>query len=257
MPTVTDSEEIYVLGKKVRLLQPANEGFRTSLDSVMLAAACPVTGSAAAEGKAQRVLDMGCGVGGAAFCLLHRVPDCHVTGVDIEPAYIACAQKNVALNGREGHCEFVQADITAFNVENPAARFHHIICNPPYLEAGAHVPSPDRVKAGARGNLAQELTIREWVASALRLLKSGGSLTMIHRADAVDRIIRAMGGSFGAVEIIPLWPRQGVEAKRVIVRAVKDRKTPARLHAGLVLHDMDGSYTPQAEKILREGAALL
>lgn len=246
---MTESEQIYVLGKRVELLQPKH-GFRTSLDSVMLAAACPAKGTA-------RILDMGCGVGGAAFCLLHRIPECHVTGIDREEEYISRAQGNIALNDAEGRAAFIMGNIMEYEVESPADRYDHIICNPPYMEAGAHTPSPNPVKAGAMGHYDQELSVREWVACGLRLLKSGGSLTMIHRADATDRIIRAMGTAFGAIEIIPLWPKTGKDAKRVIVRAIKDRKSPATFHAGLVLHNDDGEYTEEAEAVLREGAGLL
>lgn len=249
MPKVTDSEKIYVLGKRVGLIQPKH-GFRTSLDSVMLAAACPAKGAA-------RILDMGCGVGGAAFCLLHRIPECRVTGIDREEEYITRARDNISLNDADDRVEFIMGNIMDYDVPSPAARFDHIICNPPYLESGAHTPSPNPVKAGARGHHDQELSVREWVACGLRLLKSGGSLTIIHRADATDRIIRAMGLSFGAIEIIPLWPKIGKNSKRVIIRAIKDRKSPATFHAGLVLHNGDGEYSAEAEAVLREGAGLL
>jgi tRNA1(Val) A37 N6-methylase TrmN6 len=63
-----------------------------------------------------------------------------------------------------------------------------------------------------------------------------------------------LGRRFGAVEIIPLWPRQGEAAKRVIVRARKDRQTPCTLHPGLVLHEAGGSYTPETDGILRDMA---
>ena len=78
-------EEIYVLDKRVRLLQP-EKGFRTAIDSVMLAAACPARGGT-------RVLDMGCGVGAAAFCLLDRMPGAFVCGIEIQSQYIELAQK--------------------------------------------------------------------------------------------------------------------------------------------------------------------
>ena len=80
---------------------------------------------------------------------------------------------------------------------------------------------------------------------------------MIHRADAVDKIVQGLGKKFGQVEIIPLWPRAGQPAKRVIVRARKDSRSPAILHPGLVVHNADGSYTPDADRILRGGAALV
>lgn len=236
--------EIYVLNQRVRLLQPDN-GFRTSLDSVMLAAACPAQ-------KGDRVLDMGCGVGGAGFCLLARVPECHVTGVDIQADHVELARKNIEFNDAVGRAEFACANIVNFMQDAPSEqRFDHIICNPPYLEAGAHTPSPQEKIAIARGHVDEEMDVKVWVDSGFRLLQSGGSLTLIHRADHTDRIIQAFGKRFGAVTVIPLWPHAGEPAKRVIVRALKDRKTPAILHPGLVLHGPDGAYTEEAEKVLR------
>ena len=243
---MTDPVEIFVLDKNVRLLQPA-QGFRTSLDSVMLAAACPATGN-------ERVLDMGCGVGGAAFCLLHRVPGLQVTGVDVQRDYIELAKGNIALNNKTNRIGFVAGDIREYESDQP---FDHVMCNPPYLEAGHHTPSPSEGLAKARGHDEEEMSVKDWVDAGFRQLKSGGSLTVIHRADAVDRIIAALGRRFGAVEIIPLWPHQNENAKRVIVRARKDRKTPALIHAGIVLHNSDGSYTGEAERILRGAAPIL
>lgn len=237
--------EIHVLDKKVRLVQP-EKGFRTSLDSVFLAAGCPAL-------PGERVLDMGSGVGGAAFCLLWRVADGHVTGVEIQQSHAEMARANIVLNGCEGRAEFIVSDIAEFS---GAALFDHVICNPPYLEAGTYTPSPSGERATALGHEGQERTLKDWIDAGFRNVKSGGSLTIIHRADMTDKIITGMGKRFGAVEIIPLYPRAGEEAKRVIIRAVKDRKTPARLHAGLILHEVDGAYTKAADAILRDGTAI-
>ncbi len=239
---MTDPVEIHVLDKRVRLLQPA-EGFRTSLDSVMLAAACP-----AREG--QSVLDLGCGVGGAAFCALERVPGTTLTGIDIQPDYIDLAVRNIDLNGMSGRAAFACADARDYE----GGPFDHVICNPPYLEAGAHTPSPQEGRALANG---AELDVKDWVDAAFRNLKSKGSLAMIHRADMTDRIIQALGRRFGAVEIIPLLPKEGEAAKRVIIRAVKDRRSPCVVHAGLVLHDKEGAYTPAIERVLRHAEAVV
>lgn len=241
--------EIHVLDKQVRLLQP-EKGFRTSLDTVLLAAACPAQ-------TGQSVLDMGCGVGGVLFCLAHRVPGLALTGVELQEGYIALAQENSALNDADPVPSFIQSDIRDFSVDEPTQRFHHVVCNPPFLEAGHHVRAQDDGRAKALGHEDADMDVGGWVDAGFHNLKSGGSLTMIHRADAVDRIIQALGRRFGAVEIFPVYSRAGDAAKRVIVRAVKDRKTPATLHAGLVLHEADGSYTAEADKILREGKAIL
>ncbi|MCB9989472.1 MAG: methyltransferase [Rhodospirillales bacterium] len=263
--TIESPVEIHVLDKKVRLLQPA-QGFRTSLDSVMLAAACPVQ-------DGQSVLDMGCGVGGAAFCVLQRLSGAHVTGVDVQADYVALAQRNIELNGAQVLAEFVCADIRDFK---PDRRFDHVICNPPFMEAGHHTPSPHEGRALANGHvdichsehceeseaaaqdpsLTLRMTLKDWLDAGFHNLKSGGSLTMIHRADMTDKIIQGLGRRFGAVEIIPLWPRAGQAAKRVIIRAIKDRKSPAALHPGLVLHEGNGDYTAAADSVLRDGSGI-
>lgn len=241
-------EEIFVLDKSVRLLQP-DGGFRTSLDSVMVAAACPARAG-------ETVLDLGCGVGGASFCLMHRVQNLFITGIDIQPEYIDLARQNITLNSDTERCEFIVNDVRTFRFSLPDQRVMHVLCNPPFLEAGTHTPSPDTGRATALGHADEALDLKDWIDCAFHNLQSGGSLTMIHRADAVDRIVQGLGKRFGQTEIIPLWPRSGVAAKRVIVRAVKDRKSPAKIHPGLVLHNADGSYTLEADQILRRGVAL-
>ena len=241
-------EEIHVLNKAVRLLQPEG-GFRTSLDSVILASACPAKAG-------ERVLDLGCGVGGASFCLRHRVPRVLVCGIDKESEYIELARQNITLNSDTGRCEFTQGDIRDFRFSTPDQRVEHVLCNPPFLAAGTYTPSPDDLRAAALGHRDDEIDLKDWIDCAFHNLQPGGSLTIIHRADAVDKIIEGLGRRYGQIEIFPLWPRQGEAAKRVVVRARKDRRTPATIHAGLVLHNADGSYTPEAEQILRAGQAL-
>ncbi len=239
-----DPDEIHVLDHRVRLLQPRG-GFRTSLDSVMLAAACPVQ-------SGETLLDLGCGVGGAGFCVLARISGAHLTGVDIQPDHIDLAVKNIALNDMKERASFITGDIRSLSVKE----FDHVICNPPYLDAGTHTPSPSAPKATALYHAKEDRSVKDWVEAGFRNLKNGGSFTVIHRADHTDRIVQSFGKKFGAVEIIPLWPRTGEAAKRVIIRALKNRKTPAKIHAGLVLHNADGSYTEQADKVLRGGEAI-
>lgn len=244
-----EKDIIQVLNQRVSLQQIVG-GFRTSMDSVMLAAACP-----AKEG--QSLLDLGCGVGSVGLCVLERVGNTTLLGVDIQADHIELAKKNAALNGVEGRAEFFTADIRTLEME-PC---DHVVCNPPYLEDGAHLQSPSPARARAMGHIERDIGIGDWITCAWRHIKGQGSLTMIHSAGQVDDILFALYGTsggkrFGGVEIIPLWPRAGVEAKRVIIRAWKHRKSPAILHAGLVMHEADGGYTRAAEAILRSVSSI-
>lgn len=235
------ADEIYVLDKKIRLLQP-DGGFRTSLDSVMLAAAVPAK-------NGETVLDLGCGVGGASFCLLWR-EDVQLTGIDINPEYVEFARQNADLN--EKFAEFEVADIRDY-LAGRVSVFDHVMLNPPFFEAGTHLPSPNEGRAVANGHQEEDLSLKDWIKAAHRLVKSNGTLTIIYPSGGLDKIIQAMGRSFGAIEIIPLWQRAGAEARRIIIRAIKDRQSPTRILPGIILHEKDGSYTLEADLILRNG----
>ncbi len=238
---MSQTQEITLLNKSVRLLQPEG-GFRPGLDSVMLAAACPAIAK-------ETVLDAGCGVGSAGLCLKHRVPDIQLRGVDSDQIYIDLARQNGKTSS---------FDCVSIQNYRPEHCFDHIICNPPFYEDGEHLMSPDFLKAKAHGHGVdhEDIDLEVWIKHIHRLLKSKGGLTMIHRTERLDDILFYMRKKFGAVEIIPLWRKVDGEAKRVIIRAIKDRKTALKIHAGLALHEEDGSYTKEADKILKDGEGL-
>ena len=189
------SEEIYVLNKQVKLLHPA-QGFRAGLDSVMLAAACPAK-------EDENILDLGCGVGGAGLCVLARVADTILTGIDIQEDHIDLAKENAAENNMAARSSFLLSDIQNYKDE----RFDHVICNPPYQDSDERVSSPSSGKETAHAHQ-EDMSLWDWIDCAVRNLKSKGSLTMIHRADMTDKIIGCLEGRFGGTEIIPLWPKK-------------------------------------------------
>ena len=69
-------------------------------------------------------------------------------------------------------------------------------------------------------------------------------------------MLALLHGKAGDVAILPLWPKAGKAAKRVILRARKGIKTGAALLPGLVLHEADGKYTRETESVLRDGETL-
>ncbi len=245
-PRTDGVTEDSLLGGRVRLLQP-ERGYRAAIDPVLLAAATP-----ARDGEA--ALELGCGAGAAMLCLAARVPGLRLTGLELQPEAAALARRNVALNGWDDRIAVIEGDLARPPEALRPNGFDRILANPPFYGAGAHTRSPSPGKAASHGE--GEADLAAWIGAALRLLKSKGTLTLIHRTDRLDVILALMNGRFGAVTILPLWPKAGTEAGRVIVTGRRDARSPARLLPGLVLHGADGRYTAEAEAVLRDGAAL-
>ena len=240
------SDDKFLMGR-LRLLQPV-KGYRAATDPVLLAAACPAQ-------PGQSVLDLGCGAGAASLCLGARVPGVVLAGLEVQPAYADLARRNAARNGQE--MEVQEGDLT----EMPKALrrgFDHVIANPPYYNAGGS-PSPVAVRDRA---VRVDTPIAAWVTAASARLEPGGWLTMIFATPCLPEALSALAPKMGSALVLPLAPREGREAPRVILRARKGGKAAFRLLAPFVIHDgavHDGdreSYTPAANAILREGADL-
>ena len=237
-----------LLAGRVRLLQAA-QGYRVAIDPVILAAAVPARAG-------DRVLDLGCGSGAAALCLLARVPGVAATGLECDPTAAALARDNAAANGRAEDFRVLEGELLAPPPELRAARFDHVLLNPPYLDpARARLPAdPDRRRS--HGEAAAGLA--DWLDLALRRLRDDGSLSVIHRAERLDEILAALAGRAGGIVVFPLWPggAEAKPAKRIVVRARKGSRAPLSLHPGLVLHRPDGGFTPAADAVLRDAAPL-
>lgn len=242
----SQTTEDSLLGGRVRLRQPAR-GYRAAIDPVLLAAAVP-----ARDGE--RILDLGCGAGAAALCLLARVPGVAVTGLELQHGLARLAAANAELNGLAGRFSVVEGDVLAPPPALAAGGFDRVMLNPPYLAAASSRPPHDPAQAMATREDTARLT--DWIDAALTLLRPKGGLTVIHRADRLDALLADLHGRAGEIRILPLWPAAGKPAKRVVVAARKAVAGPLALGAGLVLHEADGSFTSRAEAVLRGGAPL-
>ncbi len=235
-----------LLGGRVRLSQPV-AGYRAAIDPVFLAAAVPARAS-------ESVLDLGCGAGAAALCLLARVPELNVTGLEIQADLVRLAGENARANGVAERFLAIAGDVARPPPRLAPGAFHHVLCNPPQLMAEGSRPAPNPARDAANREGAARLA--DWVTAALAMVRPKGSLGFVHRADRLDALLAALSGRAGEIVVFPLWPRQGQAAKRVLVRARKGVATPLRLSPGLVLHETDGRFTPAANAVLRDGAAL-
>jgi tRNA1(Val) A37 N6-methylase TrmN6 len=232
--------EDLLLGGRVALRQP-REGLRAGHDAVLLAASVPAR-------PGETVLELGCGAGAAFLCLAARVPGLTIVAVEREPALAALARENAARNGLS-RVTVIEGDIADPALRKALPRAAHGFANPPFWSDGTAPPGALR-QAATHG-----VALADW-ASCLRAVAPRGSARLILPAARFAEGLGALASAgFGSPALLPLWPRAGVAAKRVILGARRGGKSPGRVLAGLVLHDAAGA-TAEAEAVLRDGAAL-
>jgi tRNA1(Val) A37 N6-methylase TrmN6 len=236
-----------LLNGRVTLLQPAR-GHRAGTDAVLLAAA-----TSASPGE--RVIDVGAGTGAVGLMIAARTKGLDLILLEKDPDLAALCRENLRLNGLDGLV--ANADLL-----DPASRAEAglvpeaadvVVTNPPFFEAGRVRSSPERRRASA--HVLPSGGIREWLRAAASLLKPGGRLVLIHRADGLPECLAALARGFGGLRLRFVHPRANEPAGRLLLVAVKGSRAPMRVEPPFVLHAADG-FTPEADAIHRGSAGL-
>ena len=240
-----------VLGGRLTLRQPAR-GHRFGHDAILLAASTP-----AASGEV--AVDLGAGVGAAGLALARRVAGLTVRLVEIDPELAELAAGNAARNGlgerATAHALDVAAPPAAFAAAGlDAGSADRVLMNPPFHEPSRAQASPDARRRVA--HVAPTGALTAWIGAAARLLRPGGTLSLIYRADGLGALLAALAPAFGAAAIEPVHPKPGAATIRILLRAAKGSAAPSSLLPGLVLNGDDGRPSAEAEAVLRDGAAL-
>lgn len=230
-----------ILGGRLTLLQPKG-GYRAGLDAALLAAA-------SGPRPGDRIVEAGCGAGGALLAAAARFSCASFTGIERDPEALALARRNIADNGLAERVEALAGDAALPFKALGLPPFDAAMANPPFFDSTRDLRGPAPARRGAY--IAEE-GLGAWIAFLLKAVREGGAITLIHRADRLADILRLLSDKAGSFRILPIQPFADAPAKRVLVRALKTGKAPLVLLPPLVLHDRDGAkHRPEVEAILR------
>lgn len=219
---------------RFHVVQPLGRGHRSGMDAMLLA-------SLVAAQKPIRLADLGAGAGAAGMAVAARLDTAEVTLVERSPDMAAFARKSLALSENaffSGRVRVLQADVTLTGRARSAAgladdSFDHVIMNPPFNDAGDR-KTPDSLKAEAHA-MTQGL-FESWIRTAGAIAMPGGQMSLIARPQSIGEIIAACGRRFGGLEVTPIHPRQGENAVRILVTAIKGSRARLDLRAPLIMH---------------------
>jgi tRNA1(Val) A37 N6-methylase TrmN6 len=216
------------------VLQPKGRGHRSGMDAMLLAALVD-------DDRAIKVADLGAGAGAAGLAVASRLANADVVLFERSPEMADYARRSVQLPENAhvaGRVSVVEADVTlTAKARNDAGlvdeSFHHVIMNPPFNDAGDR-RTPDALRAEAHAMT--DGLFEAWVRTAGAIMIPGGQLSLIARPQSIAEIIDACGRRFGGLEITAIHPREGENAVRILVTAIKGSRARLSLRAPLIMH---------------------
>ena len=226
------------------IIQP-EKGFRFCTDSVLLADFCRPR-------KGDRVADMGTGSGVIPLLLSARAPGLSIDAFEISEPAADRARRSAGLNGLSGTIRIHAADLRDAPGIIGRESVTLVVTNPPYLQPGEGLVSPDPERALARGGAAS-CAIEGWTAACAAVLKNGGRFAAVFPAAGFLRLCDAMRRA----EIEPKRARfvsSGPDRppKLFLIGGVKRGGKGLSFLPGLFTHEADGSFSAEMRRIYGE-----
>jgi tRNA1Val (adenine37-N6)-methyltransferase len=218
-------------------------GYRFSLDAVLLACFAGVK-------TGDKIVDLGAGNGAIALMLafLHR--SARITAMEIQPAMIERARRNVVMNGFTGRINICHGDVRAIGALPEPGSFDAAVCNPPYRAPHSGRVSPDPEKRIARHQF--EGALEHFIQAGKVLLTRRGRLALVYPA-------------FRCVDVLACMRAAGVEPKRLrmvhsaaaseasllLVEGVKGGKSEVSVEPPLIIYEEPRRYNAEVAAMLR------
>jgi tRNA1Val (adenine37-N6)-methyltransferase len=227
-----------------------SEGYRFSLDAVVLADFVARLRGKARAGKGTRYLDLGTGCGIVLVLLAKWGSGLTGYGVEIQEALADLAGRNLRLQGLEDRFQVLCMNLKDLPSRFPRASFDWITSNPPYRRLDTGRINPDPQKALARHELTASL--QDICRVTAHLLREKGRAFLVYPAARfAGLVVDLREAGLEPKTARPVYAKPGERASWVLVEAVRNGKEELSLERPLFVEDAKGEYTEEMNKIFR------
>lgn len=229
----------YLIREDLRIIQ--NDAvFSFSTDALLLGHFTEVR-------KRDRILDM-CAGNGVIPLLLSDKGNNVITGVEIQPQLVNMAERSIQYNHLEGRITMVEMDINALIQAYAPAQFDLITCNPPYFKANQTNQHQLEAHKIARHEI--YCTLDDCLRVSNHLLKEGGRIVMVHRAERMLDLFESMRHyRIEPKRLHMIYSKPGKAAQTIVVEGRKGGRQGLDIAPPFYIYDAQGDYTPEMKEI--------
>lgn len=214
-------------------------GYKFSTDSVLLA-----NFAKAKQNDVYVDLCSGSGVVAILFSWKNKLKKAYA--VELQPQLADMAKRSILHNKLDGVIEVLNQDLSTTHQTLGYESVDVITVNPPYNEVG-ETSEIDEI-AVATHELKTNLS--EIVKVSSKLLKFGGKLFMVHKAERlVDIVFECRKNKLEPKSIRVVYPKENKEPNLVLIEASKGGKSGVKIQKPLILNNADGSETQELKSI--------
>lgn len=177
---IGEDETLDAISGHFRLFQLRN-GHRFSTDDVLTAwygtSWCPT---------AQKVLDLGSGIGSVGMIAAWRLPGARFVTVEAQEESVRLARKSARYNGLEKRYEIRQGDFREPALIAAEEKFDLVLGSPPYFPSGTGIEGDHPQKIACRFELRGD--IADYCAVAAGHLAMGGFFACVFPTEQLERV---------------------------------------------------------------------
>lgn len=214
--------------------------FSFSMDAVLLARFANIP-------KYGRILDL-CSGNGVIPILLSTRTNAQIEGIEIQPRLADMARRSVEMNGLTERISIIEGDLRDLTKEGGNGIYDAITVNPPYMPLTGGDLKLSEHQSIARHEI--HCTLEDLAQAAMRLVKPGGKISMVHRPQRLGDIITMFRKYRMEPKVIRfVHPRAGSEANMVLVEAHRDGKPDVKILPPLIVYQENGEYCQEVMDI--------
>ncbi|MCE4957931.1 tRNA1(Val) (adenine(37)-N6)-methyltransferase [Macrococcoides caseolyticum] len=236
-----ENERLDLLIKESLSIIQNDDVFSFSTDALLLAHFTSLR-------RSDKVMDICSGNGIIPLLLSHKTT-MPIEAIEIQSKLVDMARRSVQYNKREEQICIHEMDIKDVKQHFTPSQFNVVTCNPPYFRANQNYQHLKEAHRIARTELM--CTFEDCVAAANHLLKQGGKMVVVQRADRLVDVLYAM--RLKGIEpkvIYPVYssPKKS-QAITVIVEGIKGGKPDVKVMSPFYIYDINHEYSQEMQEV--------